>query len=326
LRELDLTADFLGRRCGFPVSSQKDYRRIRSRIFRFSYVKYTSSAFWNPELQTYDIRNFDFYSLASLSRVTASRRPITFHFSSAFLEIAEQAKALRFDYDLYLSLSSPLRRFYLLANQMGWKNRDSAIFDADEFAVHQIGYQAGDPGQSRAGRKLRRQKLRRLLAEAEDRDLVRPCPGWRGYLAEAARGPFKGRTVLRRSRGPRLLARDDNRRPSPMGTIENNALYDQIMQLRDDNGQPTTPIVYQAWLDKYGRDRLQKQIRIILAQKEHRPRSFSKSEVAAFVDHLNNDYAPPDWYADLCRQERLAGCDEKSPNQLSIDIYQTFFR
>ena len=76
LRELDeLPADFLGRRCGFSVSSQKDYRRIRSRVFRFSYVKYTNSAFWNPELQSYDIRNFDFYSLASLSRATASRRP-----------------------------------------------------------------------------------------------------------------------------------------------------------------------------------------------------------------------------------------------------------
>lgn len=43
--ELDLTADFIGRRCGFPTSSQKDCLRIRSRILRFSYVKYTNTAF-----------------------------------------------------------------------------------------------------------------------------------------------------------------------------------------------------------------------------------------------------------------------------------------
>jgi len=136
--ELDLTADFIGRRCGFSVTSHKDYLRIRSRIFRFSYVKYTNSAFWNPQTQTYDIKNFEFYSLAALSRVTASRRPITFHLSRDFLEIAQRSKFLRFDYDLYLSLPCPMRRFYLLANQMGWKNRDSAIFDVDEFAIHQI--------------------------------------------------------------------------------------------------------------------------------------------------------------------------------------------
>ena len=104
----------------------------------------------------------EFYSLESLSRVTTSRRPITFQLSRAFLNIAEQSRFLRFDYDLYRSFPSAMRRFYPLANQMGWNNRDSAIFDADEFAIHQIGYHAdADRAKAQQGQKHRLQKLRR---------------------------------------------------------------------------------------------------------------------------------------------------------------------
>jgi len=325
--ELDLTADFIGRRCGFSVTSTKDYLRIRSRIFRFSYVKYTNSAFWNPQTRTHDIRNFEFYSLASLSRVTASRRPITFHLSHDFLEIAKQSKFLRFDYGLYLSLSSPLRRFYLLANQMGWKNRDSAIFDVDEFAIHQIGYQADiDSKKDAERRKLRRQKIRRLLKKAEDCDLIRPCQGWSNYFAVARAGPFRGRLVLRWSRGPKLLTRTSCKPRSFADSVENDALYDQIKELRDENGKPVTPIVFHAWVEKYGRELLQKHLRIILAQKEREPCGFRRSEIAALVDRVKHDYAEPDWYSDLKRQERLSPFEEKQPNQLSLAMYENFFR
>jgi len=325
--ELDLTADFIGRRCGFSVTSQKDYLRIRSRIFRFSYVKYTNSAFWNPQTQTYDIRNFEFYSLASLSRVTVSRRPITFHFSRDFLEIAERSKFLVFDYHLYLSLPCPMRRFYLLANQMGWNNRDSVIFDVDEFAIHQIGYQAdSDPKKGAEGRKLRRQKIRRLLKEAESRDLIRRCPGWSDYFAVARCGPLRGRLVLRWSRGPKLLARGRSKPRSLAHTIENDALYDQIKALRDEQGESVTPIVFHAWVEKYGRELLQKHLRVILAQKEHEGGSFKKREGAARVDRGKHDYAEPDWYADLHRQERLSPFRETTPNQRSMEVYENFFR
>jgi len=325
--ELDLSADFIGRRCGFSVTSTKDYLRIRSRIFRFSYVKYTNSAFWNPETQTYDIRNFDFYSLASLSRVTASRRPITLHLSPDFLQIAKQSKFLRFDYDLYLSLSCPLRRFYLLANQMGWKNRDSAIFDVDEFAINQIGYQAAiDPKKETPRRKLRRQKIRRLLKQAESLDLVRPCSGWSDYFAVARRGSLRGRLVLRWSRGPKLLSRASSKPRSLADTIENDPLYDQVKQLRDENGKPVTPILFHAWINKYGRRLLQKHLRVILAHKEREPGHFKKSGVAALVDRLNHDYSDPDWYSDLRRQERLSPFEEKQANQLSLVMYENFFR
>jgi len=325
--ELDLTANFIGRRCGFSVTSHKDYLRIRSRIFRFSYVKYTNSAFWNPETKTYDIRNFDFYSLASLSRVTASRRPITFHLSRDFLEIAQHSRFLRFDYDLYLSLPCPMRRFYLLANQMGWKNRDSAIFDVDEFAVHQIGYQADiDSKKEGQRKKLRRQKIRRLLKEAESRDLIRPCQGSNDYFAIARAGPFRGRLVLRWSRGPKLLTRTSSKRCSLADTIENDALYHQVRELRDENGIPVTPIVFHAWVEKYGRDLLRKHLRIILAQKERDLGGFTKSEVAALVDRVKHDYSDPDWYADLKRQERLSPFEETVPNQLSMEMYENFFR
>src|SRR5947208_4401915 len=82
-----LTVDFLARHLGLPATCQKDYLRIRSRIFRFSFVKYTNSAFWNPEMKTNDIVNFGFFNIASLSRVTESRRPVTFDLGPSFLRL-----------------------------------------------------------------------------------------------------------------------------------------------------------------------------------------------------------------------------------------------
>lgn len=65
---------------------------------------------------------------------------------------------------------------------------------------------------------------------------------------------------------------------------------------------------------------------MILAQKEREPGGFTKSEVAALVDRLKNDYAEPDWYADLGRQERLSPFQETTPNQLSMEVYENLFR
>ena len=82
-----LTVDFLARHLGLPATCQKDYLRIRSRIFRFSFVKYTNSAFWNSETKSYDIVNFGFFNIAALSRVTESRRPVTFEWDPTFLRM-----------------------------------------------------------------------------------------------------------------------------------------------------------------------------------------------------------------------------------------------
>src|SRR4051812_14669316 len=71
-----LTVDFLAKQLSLPATCGKDYLRLRSRLFRLSYVKYTNSAFWDPEAKSFDIVNFGFFNLASLSRLTESRRPI----------------------------------------------------------------------------------------------------------------------------------------------------------------------------------------------------------------------------------------------------------
>ena len=60
-----LTVDFIARQLNLPADGQASYLRIRSRIFRFSYVKYTNSAFWNADAKSYDIVNFGFCNLAS---------------------------------------------------------------------------------------------------------------------------------------------------------------------------------------------------------------------------------------------------------------------
>ncbi|GEM_PF-2428593 len=316
-----LTVDFIARTLGLPATCQKDYLRIRSRIFRFSFVKYTNSAFWNPETKSHDIMNFGFYNIAALSRVTESRRPVTFEWDPTFLRLAGGGAYLAFDYKLYLTLTSAMRRLYLIANRDGWNQRDSGVFLADAFAVHQIGF-----NDSPARAKLRRQRLRQLLADAEDLGIIRPCPGWDGYLRKATQGAYNGRTLLRWMRGPVLRKKGDKVKAVDASEITDDALYDQVTELQDEDGNPMTPQTYRRLLAEFGRPRMQKHILVILAQKEHRPRSFRRSEVATYIDRLQNDYAEPDWFASLKKAERVALFDEIQPNQLSLEMYGDFFR
>ncbi len=316
-----LTADFIARHLGLPATCQKDYVRIRSRIFRFSFVKYTNSAFWNPETKTNDIMNFGFFNIAALSRVTESRRPITLEWDPTFLRLVRTSAYLAFDYELYRTLHPAMRRLYLIANRDGWNQRDSGVFVADDFAVHQIGY-SDNPERA----KLRRQKLRQLLAQAEEIGIIRPCAGWKGYFRTATQGAHNGRTLLRWMRGPLLRKKGDQSKAAPSPDIADDALFDQLKELQDEHGKPMTAHTYHRLLTEFGRPRMQKHILVILAQKEHRPRSFRRSEVATYVDRLQHDYADPDWFASLKKAERVALFDETTPNQLSLEMYGDLFR
>lgn len=315
-----LTVDFLARQLGLPATCQKDYLRIRSRIFRFSFVKYTNSAFWNSESKSYDIVNFGFFNLASLSRVTESRRPVVFEWDRTFFRLLNHSTFLTFDYELYRTLSPTLRRLYLIANRDGWNQKHSGIFVAADFAIHQIGY-TEEPARSRD----RMFKLRKLLKEAEACGIIRPFPDWRGYFQTINQGPRKGELALRWSRGPLLRAKstDDGRRFTDRA--ENDALYAQVQEIHDEDRKPVTLPVYRRLLSQFGRDMIQKHIAVILAQKEHHPRSFKKSELAAFINRLQHDHAEPDWFQDLKRAERLSPFQETVPNQLSMEMYKTFF-
>jgi len=71
---------------------------------------------------------------------------------------------------------------------------------------------------------------------------------------------------------------------------------------------------------------MQKQVVVVLAQKEHHPADFTKSELAAFINRCQHNHPEPDWYKDLRRAERVAMFDGVEPNQLSMDVYDTFFR
>ena len=319
--EVHLTVDFLARQLKLPATCQRDYLRIRSRIFRFSYVKYTNSAFWNSEARSYDVVNFGFFNIAALSRITESRRPVTLHLDRTFMRFIAQSPSLAFDYELYRSLSPAMRRFYLIANRDGWNQRDSSIFVADDFAIHQIGY-----SEKPTLHRLRMQKLRTLIQEAEERNLIRPYSAWKGYFQRVNVGPMKGRLALRWSRGPALRVKEHSAGRIFADQIENDALYAQVSELRDDDGKPLPPAIYRHLVSKFGRGLIQKHVAVILAQKEHHPGSFERSEVAAFIDRLQHDYPEPDWLQDLKRAERLSPFEKTQPNQLSLDMYETFFR
>ena len=318
-----MTVDFLARQLGLPATCQKDYLRIRSRIFRFSFVKYTNSAFWNSETKSYDIVNFGFFNIAALSRVTESRRPISFEWDPSFLRLVQSSAYLAFDYHLYLSLSPTLRRLYLIANRDGWNHRDSSVFLADDFVVHQIGY---DESSTAARRRKRIYLLRKLLMQAEELGLIRPCIAWGSYFKTPTQGPYKDRLLLRWSRGSNLRAKEDRPTRVAEESLEGDELYAQVRELRDEHKKPMDPATYRRLLSTFGREKLQKQILVILAQREHRPKSFRRSEVASYIDRLQHDYAEPDWYQDLRRAERLSLFDGSQPNQLSLEMYDTFFR
>lgn len=317
-----LTTDFVAKQLRLPTTSQGDYLRLRSRIFRLSYVKYTNTAFWNGETQSHDIVNFGFFNLASMSRLTESRRPIVFEWDRTFLDLVRRGAHLAFDYELYRSLSPAMRRFYLIANRDGWNQRDSSFFIADDFAVHQIGYDENPVFQ-----KQRLQKLKGLLAKAETLGLVQPFAAWGGYLERISTGPRAGELALRWSRGPRLHVRaamtTDHRFTD---NIENDALYSQVREMRDEHKKLVTPEVFRKLVARFGRETMQKHIAVVLAQKEHRPNSFQKSELAAYINRMQHDHPEPDWYRDLRRAERLARFDDVAPSQLSLDAYGTFFR
>lgn len=315
---LHLTVDFIARQLSLPATSQKDYQRIRSRIFRFSYVKYTNSSVWNTERRAHELMNCGFFGLDSMSRLTTSRQPIALRWDGGFLKMVEHAACLAFDYPLYRSLSPALRRLYLVANRDGWNQRNSSQFLADDFAIHQIGYD-----EAPLLERLRLHKLKRLLHDAEEADLIRPFAPWQGYLQPLTSGPKRGQIALRWSRGPRLRTKPEQR--SAVVSLEDDALYDQVRLLRDENKQPVSQDAFRLWQRTYGRDQMQKQIAVILAQREHYPGSFQRSEIAAYVNRLQQNHPEPDWYRDLKKAESLASLTKVTPNQLSLELYDTFF-
>lgn len=318
--QLHVTIDFLARQLQLPVTCQKDYLRVRSRLFRFSYVKYTNTALWNVQTKSYDIVNFGFYNLAALSRFTQSRRPISLQWDPTFLNMIGKSAFLSFDFELYRTLSPVLRRFYLIANRDGWNQLNSSIYQADAFAIHQIGYR----DDAQLGR-LRLQKLKRMLAEAEDLGLIRPSASFNGYFQKAASGPHAGQLLLRWSRGPALRTKQAKEATTLTTSLDADALYAQCIELTDENMQPMNALTFRRLVSEHGRDKMQKHIAIILAQKEHQPKSFKKSEVAAYVNRLQNDHPAPDWYVALQKEERLAVHSKVEPNQFSSELYGTLF-
>jgi len=106
-------------------------------------------------------------------------------------------------------------------------------------------------------------------------------------------------------------------------SVEDDALYALVMGLRDQDGRPMTAAAYRNLVSKFGRERMQKHVAVVLAQREHHAGNVKKSEVALFVDRVQHDYADPDWFTDLARAERLAAFDEIAPTASAEDLYRS---
>jgi hypothetical protein len=325
--QVKLTIDFIGKLAGLPRTCTKDYRRIQSRVFRLSYVKVTNSAVWNSAKRSFEsLSNFELFSIQSMPLLTESCQPVTLQLSQEFARILRETPAVGFDPNLYRDLSAVAkRRFFLIVNREGWNQRDSMIYDADGFAIHQLGYSRhSDPQKDRIRRKDRLHTLRQLVRDFEGRDLIRCYKPWNGYFYKPEKGPLKGRLAFRWTRGPEVRAKN-TASPVQSRNLDDDALYDQVKRLRDQQGESIAIPMYLRLLAEYGRDRLQKHLEVVLAQKELLPGTFKKSEVATFVNRVQHNHAPPSWYTPELNRPAVA-FDQIEPSAVTESLYQAITR
>ena len=190
-RNVTVTVNVLARIAGLPQTCSKDTRRNQSRIFRLSYVKLSNTASWNTKRRCFEhLNNMDLFSIKDMSLLMEPRAPLTLQLSASFVDLIRSSPAVAFDLAQARDLGrSVKRRFFFLVNREGWNQRDSMIYDADLFTVHQLGYsQHADRKKEQNRRKRRLHELRQLLKEFENRDLIplaichqRMRPGIEGF-------------------------------------------------------------------------------------------------------------------------------------------------
>lgn len=304
---LTMTINQIARQAGLPNTGPKDSRRIQSRIFRLSYMKLTNTAVWNTAERNHrSLENFGLFDIQHLSPLVEPWQPVTLQFSRAFATLIRTHPRVAFDLEAVRSLKSPAkRRFFSIVTREGWNQGDSQVYDADAFAIHQIGFARHDDEKRETSRRRRRlHDLRLLIKEFEQRDLIRPYKPWHGYFATPTRGPLAGKLCVRWSRGPAVRSKNKHRSSTSL-TIEADPLFDQVKTLKDQAGLPLSVPAYRSLLKENGRDRLQQHVHVILAQKRCQPGSFQRSEVAAFVDRVKKDHPNPSWYTPELARPRI---------------------
>lgn len=306
-RNVTVTMNVLARIAGLSQTCSKDTRRNQSRIFRLSYVKLSNTASWNSKRRCFQhLSNMDLFSIKDMSLLMEPRAPLTLQLSADFVNLIRSSPAVAFDLAKARDLGGSVkRRFFFLVNREGWNQRDSMIYDADLFTVHQLGYsQHADRSKERNRRKRRLHELRQLLKECEDRDLIRPYKPWRGYFATPTRGSLTGKLALRWSRGPAVRAKRDAKASVSLN-IESDPLFDQIRALKDEKGETLPVPAYRRLLAEHGRNQLQKHVGVVVAQKRIMPGSFHRSEIAALVNRVQSDHAFPSWYTPELNRARV---------------------
>lgn len=325
---VEMSLSFLARLGGMPYQGGRNIQRLRSRLFRLSFVTYANSAFWNRDNRSYDVVTFGLFKLDSLSRLMASRRPVGLRIDTKILSLLPQSRAFCFDQQLYRSLEgAALRRLYLIANRECYHKRCSPIYLADDFATQQMGYcddeEANSQKRSQRQRDQRR-KLKQRLDKAADLGLIRPHAEWGDWFSKGTRGYWSGKVCLRFERGP-VLKSKKSQQSIQIDDLQDDALWSQIREFTDQQGEGLHPQVYQNLKAEYGEQRLQRHIRVVLAQKERDPKSFTKSEAATFVDRVKQDYADPDWYQQELHGNQLCMFDDIQPNQQSQQLLHAVF-
>jgi hypothetical protein len=322
---VELSIDLLGSLAGLPRTCQENYTRIRSRIFRLSYVTITNLKMWNSARKSYEpLQNCGLFRIKTMSALTAPKQKVTLELHPEFARMIRETPAMAFDAELYRSESNPaLRRLFLLACRDAWNQPHSVLYDADDFAMYQLGYARDrDPHRDRVCRKQRLHKLRQRLKQAEQRGWIRPYAPCGGYLFTPTQGLLKGRLALRWSRGAAL--RTKTSRAAALN-LAADPLYQELRRLRDQHGQPLSVGCYQNLRAEFGERRLKKHLAIVLQQQRNFPHSFKKSPVAAFVARVQHNYAPPDSFIPQ-RLEHERRLDQIEPGLLTDKLSQTIFR
>jgi hypothetical protein len=276
------------------------YAELRQSLQRLANVSYENTAFYNPLSKEHEFAAFQFLSfllptVGGLGGDVDNARcwriiwnPLFFRFCQA------TGGTLLFDLDLYRSLSPAARRLFLKLKDRFWRTK-RVFFNVDDLTINGMGYSSERPLRKRKYdltaciQELLDQRVIALgKGQAAPEDLfLRHAPGvWAVLFHEGEY--FRSPLSPRREYEADAFADDPLREPLKSFGI-------------DDAG-------IKRLLKTSGRALLKQWIRVTDAALHEKPRGFKgfrASPAAFFIDGVQNNRRPPDWFlAHEKRQEQ----------------------
>lgn len=284
----------------------EEYRNFRESLRRLAGVRYECDKFYDPLRKEHREVSFGFLSY-SLPLSGGRSRTWRFAWDPVFWGIcSSNAGALRFDIDIYRSLSPASRRLYLFLKKVFWRREESPQMEIRELAISTLGFSPQLPTN-----EIKR-KLLLIVQQLLDRELIAVNQG-QNKASDCFRKKAKGHFTLQFCRGPNF----DKKSNCQVAALEDSPLYDPLLSLGFDKVAVTRIIakhpykLIQLWSD------------ITLAAVEQgRIKTSPQAFFTYYLNRANNGQStPPDWWHDSERQRRgeeLAQRKARGPTQTPL--------